>query len=235
MKKYIPFCLLFVLFAAACKKSSNSTIATTPAYYLATVQRIQYNDTENYHIRYNAQNQVDTITQPHGLLGFRYSSGSYNIEQVESPDSFGFIVDLDANGNITRINAYDSVFATYDSKGHISTESEYLSGSSYDTYIYAWVNGDIDSASDPNYAHQSITYYYDLTHPWQPGDGFGIDDFLQYGRPIVKSTHLLTQARYSTGDVTTYKYKFDSRSRIVQLTEIFFGDSIVYKYTYTTN
>ena len=235
MKKYIPFCLLFVLFAAACKKSSNSTIATTPAYYLATVQRIQYNDTENYHIRYNAQNQVDTITQPHGLLVFRYSSGSYNIEQVESPDSFGFIVDLDANGNITRINAYDSVFATYDSKGHISTESEYLSGSSYDTYIYAWVNGDIDSASQNNSFNGTLVYYYDLSHSWLPGDGFGIDDFLRYGRPVVRSAHLLTQSHSTNGSLITYKYNFDSKSRITQLTKNFDGESTIYKYTYTAN
>ena len=236
MKEYIPFCLLFTLFAVACKKSSNNTPApATPVYYLATVQRIESNVTDNYRISYNAQNQVDTIIQPWGFLAFSYSASSYNALEVEGTYNSGYTIYTNADGNITHTNTYDSLFATYNSNGRISSQSTYIGGSPYATYIYAWVNGDIDSASEPNYAHQSITYYYDLTHTWQPGDGFGIDDFLQYGRPIVKSTHLLTQARYSTGDVTTYKYKFDSRSRIVQLTEIFFGDSIVYKYTYTTN
>ena len=236
MKKYIPFYLLFTLFAVACKKSSNNTAApATREYYLATVQRIEANDTENYRIIYNAQNQVDTIIQPYGLLVFRYSSGSYNIEQAESPDSFGFIVDLDAKGNITRINAYDSVFATYDSNGRISTESEYLSGSSYDTYIYTWVNGDIDSASQNNSFNGTLLYYYDLTHTWLPGDGFGIDDFLRYGRPVVRSAHLLTQSHSTNGSLITYKYNFDCKSRITQLTKNFDGESTIYKYTYTAN
>ena len=236
MKKYIPFCLLFTLFAVACKKSSNNTPApATPVYYLATVQRIESNVTDNYRISYNAQNQVDTIIQPWGFLAFSYSASSYNALEVEGTYNSGYTIYTNADGNITHTNTYDSLFATYNSNGRISSQSTYIGGSPYATYIYAWVNGDIDSASQNNSFNGTLVYYYDLSHSWLPGDGFGIDDFLRYGRPVVRSAHLLTQSHSTNGSLITYKYNFDSKSRITQLTKNFDGESTIYKYTYTAN
>ena len=237
MKKYIPFCFLFTLFGVACKKSGNSTVSTTPNFYLATVQRIENTDTENYRIMYNAQNQVDTIIQPYGLLAFTYSANSYNVLKVGvDSDGYtvGYTVKLNASGNITDINdSHNELSVAYDSKGRISAESEY-SGGYYSNTIYDWVNGDIDSSSQDNLFVGRFTYYYDIAHTWQPGDLFGIEDFLQYGRPVVRSTHLLTQTRSASG-VNTYKYTFDSKSRIAQTTGTGNFGSVMYKYTYTAN
>ena len=223
---------LLIIWAASCNKSTN-TPTPTPVVVtanLATVQIINNGtDTENSRILYNAQGQVDSILET-SFGSTQYTSfvyGSDNSYTVIINDGGGpetETITTNADGTINSLiqDTYDTLYYTYNSNGIAQTKE--------DNYItsYAWVNGDIDSSF--TVAAASSIYYYDLSHLWQMGDIISIGSFLSYGRPTIKSEHLLT-ARSFTGNFEKYVYKFDSRSRITQVSIT--DENVVYLYTYT--
>ena len=226
---------LLIIWAASCNKTTN-TPAPTPVSVtanLATVQIITNGsrDTQNYRILYNAQGQVDSIIETY------YSTPQYTSFVYGSDNSYTVIINdgggpetetvtTNADGTISSLiqDTYDTLYYTYNSNGIAQTkENNYITN-------YAWVNGDIDSSSNESSGSNSSVYYYDLSHLWQMGDIISIGSFLSYGRPTIRSKHLMT-GRSFTGNFEKYVYKFDSRSRITQVSIA--DENVVYLYTYT--
>ena len=236
--RYLPTLLtLLIVWAASCKKSDNTSASSTPGNTkLATVLLIDSNtnDMQYYRITYNAQNQVDFIIQTSNgfveIATFAYGSLSYTRSWTGGGGQGTDVITTNADGTIQGIigNPYDTFFFAYNSNGLVqTTDNNYA-----ETYItnYTWVNGDIDNASTTPSGFGSVLYYYDYTHLWQMGDAFSILDFLSYGRPTARSKHLLT-GKSTNNVLEKYVYKFDSQSRITQLTEP--GEGVIYYYTYT--
>jgi hypothetical protein len=233
--RHLPIYLtLLIVWVASCNKTTNTPAPTPVAVTanLATVQIINNgNDTENYRILYNARGQVDSIIETSfgspQYTSFVYgSNNSYTviINDGGGPETETITTNADGTINSLIENTYDTLWYSYNTNGIAQTKEE--------NYItnYAWVNGDIDSSSNASSASGSTIYYYDLGHLWQMGDIISIGSFLSYGRPTVKSKHLLT-ARSFTGNLEKYVYKFDSLSRITQVSIT--DENVLYLYTYT--
>jgi hypothetical protein len=232
----IPLMLLIV-WAASCNKTSNTPapaplVAVTAK--IATVQIVSSdNDTAKYSILYNAQGQVDSIIEiSPGSTQYQYTSFVYSsnnsytviINDGGGPETETITTNADGTINSVIEDTYDTFSYTYNSNG-ITQTSE---GNNITHYI--WVSGDIDSSFNPSSVFSSTIYYYDLSHLWQMGDIISIGDFLSYGRPTIKSKHLMTGRSFDS-DLEKYTYKFDSQSRITQLAIP--DDNVIYKYTYT--
>jgi len=233
--RHLPIYLtLLIVWVASCNKTTNTPapMPVTVTANLATVQIINNgNDTENYRILYNARGQVDSIIET-SFGSPQYTSfvyGSNNSYTVIINDGGGpetVTITTNADGTISSLiqDTYDTLYYTYNSNGIAQTKED-----NYSTN-YVWVNGDIDSSSNVSSGSNSSVYYYDLSHLWQMGDIISIGSFLSYGRPTIKSKHLLT-ARSFTGNFEKYVYKFDSRSRITQVSIP--DENVLYLYTYT--
>ena len=232
--------IMFITWAASCTKTTNSPVIATDTVVNAQIATVRLNvgsnDTTNYRIVYNAQNQVDSIieTTYYGesqVTLFTYSGSTCLIQNPTSGTGAYDTLTLNADGTINTIASgyYNTAIFTYNANG--IAQRQQIEYSESTTLNYVWVNGDIDSSytTPANVGSSNAEiYYYDLAHNWQMGDVISISDFLTYGRPTVKSKHLLTQTS-TEGFPTQYTYKFDSRGRITQLTE----NGSIYYYTYT--
>ena len=233
---HIPIILFIVLIAVAssCKKSSNATAANTDTVVNARIATIQINEggsITSWRIVYDTQNRVDSIIEiapgtTSSIKKFAYSASFYTITEFSNSDSSVNKVTLNPDGSINSVyrGPQDTIYISYGANGVAQIKNnEY--GQSY-VSNYTWINGDIDSASSPS--SNGATYFYNINYLWQIGDGISIFDFLDYGRPIIHSKHLMTEQSYD-GTSEKYMYKFDNRSRITQLTI----GSETYVYTYT--
>ncbi len=242
MRKHLLFivpAILFIIWAASCKKATTAPVIATDTVVNAQIATVQLNrgsnDTTNYRIVYNAQNQVDSIieTTYYGesqVTLFTYSGSTCLIQNPTSGTGTYDTLTLNADGTINTIASgyYNTAVFTYNTNG--VTQRDNLEYNEHSVTNYVWVNGDIDSSYttpvSAGFSNAQI-YYYDLAHHWQMGDIISIADFLAYGRPTVHSKHLVTQTS-TEGFPTQYSYKFDSRGRITQLTE----NGSIYYYTY---
>ena len=241
---YLFLLLLFcVISVSSCKKSTNNPVVNNPNvnYDLAKVQYIEGQDTQTYSIFYNAQGQVDSIYHNIGYIGgynsyttFTYAGTYYIVTQVESLSVTTIRIDIDSLGRITKINNYDTLMFTYNGDEMMTQVEKYSSSEAYTTK-YFWLNGDIDS-SNISYSYGSSSsqlYFYNINHLWQEGDAFCINDFLRYGKPILKSKHLMSNIG-SASSTNGMIYKFDDKGRISQVIEEP-TQPVIYNYTYTTN
>ncbi len=230
----ILFFTLLLACVSSCKKNSTRTAANTDTVVNARIAAIQINEggsITSWRIVYDTQNRVDSIieispgTTP-SVKKFAYSASFYTITEFSNSDSSVNKVTLNPDGTINSIyrGPQDTIYIAYGANGVAQIKNnEY--GQSF-TSNYTWINGDIDSASSP--PSNGETYFYNINYLWQIGDGISIFDFLDYGRPTIHSKHLMTEQVYD-GTSEKYSYKFDSRSRITQLTV----ESETYYYTYT--
>ena len=224
--------IMVITWTASCKKNNTSP---TTAYIAAVAIVGSTGDTEEtYRILYNMQGQVDSIIQTSAgytqVSRFVYGNLSYTITLTTSVGAETSTLTTNADGTISSLveQPSDTIFLSYSSSGVVQAKDDYGS----QTYItgFIWVNGDIVSTYSNLISSESGYYYYDLGHLWQMGDAISIDDFLAYGRPIIKSKHLMTGRKTGT-DLQKYVYKFDSKSRITQLQMP--GGAETYYYTYT--
>jgi len=230
---------LFVLILAGVSCKKKKSVNPFTAAGIATVDANYSGDLFHYNIYYNQDNNVDSIilTQTvagsvyHGYSKFSYSGNTITV----TDDNNGTATfSTNANGMITQIAdlAVGATAITYN-----GTEVTELVAYVVDTTKYIWGgNGNISTGKDNS--GNNDTYFFDLKNYGQPGDALRIDDFLSYGRSIIRTNNLPMQIQdANTDELQLFSYTFDGQGRISTLTEKYTEnnlviDSTVYTYTY---
>ena len=226
--------LLFVLTCAiACKKKSNSNPFGNA--HIATVDYSHSGAVLHYRIVYDQYENVDSIvwvgdstSGVNGYKAFNYVGSSFIIT-----DANNNVLNVYANtsGMILEILLTDTLFMHYSGTELTSLDTK-TPGQSLSTVYYNWSNGDVTSYGPMGAG--SLSYYYDLSRNGQPGDILRVNDFLNYGRSYIRTTHL-PKGLVSTSDTLEYyAYQYDNMGRISQMVKVVnsTNDSTIYNYKY---
>lgn len=239
-KFLISGCLLFAVIAAhSCKKDNNDS--GDPR--LVTANVVTTSGNLHYRMTYDGGNSVDSLiltgsgmsSGRYGYLKFVYYTLSYS---VTNESNISFLTLVNKDGNITRLNVADTPSMLYengrlaelDTKSPSATYPFIIKTSAYPQ----WTDGDITAIG---YTGNIKRYAYDKNHKGQLGDALRIDDFLKYGRPILKSSHVPIAYIYNSDTAEKYLYQYDSQGRISQLSKVVItntaaNDTLVYTYGY---
>jgi hypothetical protein len=227
---------VLILGSFACKKNKKVDPGNAK---LAIVDCTISGSTTHYHIYYDQNNNVDSITLTssqspgyNSVRKFNYSGSSYTITDQNNSISTVF---TNTDGMITKLLTIDTISMIY--SGNEVIESDYRSSGTLDTAYLSWKNGDMQRVTNSIGINRS--FIYDLGKNGQSGDGMRIADFLKYGRSYLNTNHLVTNVTdSSSGFIWNYYYKYDSQGRISQCTLITIessvptSDSVVYVYAY---
>jgi hypothetical protein len=243
MLRYKYSVLLLALAAGclfSCKKKANDN--PTGTIKLATVDIANSGNRYHYHVVYDASNNVDSITMVGGGLDtghygfekFSYFGTSYSITDQTG---FSYTVYANSNGMIIKVLLHDTLNMFY--KGVELTQLDIVTATTTYPYttksstVYSWANGDVSSISSPAGA---FTFDYNQGKTGQVGDPFRIDDFLTYGRPYLKTSHLPTDKIQNGTWTEKYYYEFDGAKRISKLMKVknltSGNDTVSYYYSY---
>ena len=227
--------VLIISLTISCKKKSNINLSTSK---IATVNYSESGGIrKHYFITYDMYNNVDSI----GMLGGGTDTGSNGYEKftyvgssftITDQGNNSYTVDANTNGQILKILLIDSITMAYNGTQIVEVNYAYPS---YD-YTYLWDNNN-DIAGFSLNGGVVDSYYYDLSHSGQEGDALRIDNFLQYGRSYISTSHVADELEYGGTWIEEYMYTYDNTGRISQLTKVINGgsspnDTETYAYTY---
>jgi|GEM_PF-3451467 len=126
---------------------------------------------------------------------------------------------LDQLGRVHKTKfQYGNKYSTeyhYKANGEImmSVNNNFYPPILYDTAHFFYENGDLTKVDDNG---AITTYEYDLNEPFQAiGDGRNIEDFLNYGRILTKTKHMVKRIIHYDGRIADYAYRFDNEHRLV--------------------
>lgn len=241
----LKYCFIPVvsLCALACKKKSNDNPFGNAR--IATIVQSHAGSVMNYNIFYGASNNVDsmiitgsgTSAGYKGSRRFTYFGSSYSITD-ESNNSI--TIYATTTGMIIKVLIQDTISMIYN--GSELGELDIWNATTTYPYFFilrrnfTWQNGDI--RSDSSGGLPAYSYDYDKSRPGQPGDGWRIDEFLNYGLSYTKTAHLPQDQMYAGTWAEKYYYVFDGSGRISQFTKVGNNngvapdDSTIYNYTY---
>ncbi|MBX2907518.1 MAG: hypothetical protein KF744_15845 [Taibaiella sp.] len=138
---------------------------------------------------------------------------------------------------ITRVNTPDTLLMMHDGSELSQIERRLYLGAGSVFSKYFWSHGNIDSAnswSTFSTYKSSFDYKYDTTRPWQMGEFFSIEYFMNYGKTPTRTKNIFAEQIDDVSPIKCY-YQFDVTNRITQMTvlsSLNFRDTMVYNYTY---
>jgi hypothetical protein len=244
MKLNLRSALLFALIigcALSCKKKDNINLNSLR---LSGVDVTHGSAIQHYRIVYDASNNVDSMvitgggsnTGQVGYKKFSYLGFSYTITDQ---NNVIYTVNTNSDNLISKVSKLDTLTMTYSGiqLGRLDVKSP---SAAYPYFTvnetnYTWAGGDVTGSSANGV---SSAYTYDQGKAAQAGDAFRIDDFLAYGRSIIKTSHTVTEKDIQGTWAEKYLYQYDGQGRISVLKKVINGgggstpDTTSYSYKY---
>ncbi|MCD6010919.1 MAG: hypothetical protein K0Q79_781 [Flavipsychrobacter sp.] len=241
-RNIVVFALLILLALYSCKKKKNDN--PFGSVRISKVDVSRRGAITHHNIYYDANNNIDSImsigdgtSAGHNTYKkFRYFGTSFDITDE---NNFTFTVYAYSNGLIFKVLVSDTIGMLYTGT-QLTAIDVYTRTTTHPYYKYTrtnynWKNGDLDATTSGS---TTIGYKYDAGKNGQPTDPLRIIDILKYGRPIIRTTHLPTEAYIGATWLEKYYYQFDGSGRITTLTKvgnnngIGTDDTTVYSYSY---
>lgn len=181
---------------------------------------------QRYRIVYDVYGNVDSFvvtgggfdTGYNGFNAFNYIGSSWTITDQ---NNYTFRVDGNTNGDIIGVLVTDTLSMIYNgSELSVINIKSPIPAYPYDSLSsiqYTWLNGDVSMFMYPGVTQ---SYDYDQSRGGQIGDAIRVQEFLTYGRPFIKTSHMPKDLN-SGGQMTEqYLYQYDGSGRISQLQKI---------------
>jgi hypothetical protein len=148
-------------------------------------------------------------------------------------------VNANTAGVLLKVLVPDTLYYTY-SGSQLTDMNHYTTIATPPYYLnthtfYTWKDGDVVSSVTGTVTR---TYTYNKSRDGQPGDALRIHDFLNYGRPVIRTTHLPSGYTQSSSIGASYNYAFDANGRISTMAEVNYdtdmgtSDTTFYTYSY---
>ncbi len=211
--------VLLVTFNSACNKNG---VFTGPKIYLLTDLKAG----TVYTYTYNTDGTVSTVTENTGKTTYTYNTSTsphtvlvdnYNFSGIISSAYTYFlnsnnVADSD-QGQYTSANQSDTFL--YDNNNQLTVWKHYILNNLATTYTYTNTNKNVTQLVTVSGA---VTTYDDYSYLPSNSNTIGVQDKGQYYLGI-SSNNLVAQdvklnSQYDTTDIITYRYYYDSNSRV---------------------
>lgn len=242
MKQFSGLCIamFMCLLALSCKKQKNYTVNWKISQIIDSVTGPNYTNPGYtvYQISYYKDTSVSEIITGYSPDNFNFTSTQYfyySLGQfvmsyspvVKSGDTFllnaSSMITRSRNGNTRQTDL------TYNNDNELlSYTSIYLPTGDKTMYEYTWSGGNIIKKSITSTQFETYEYYED--QPCRPGDGIQLQDFLKYGRSLIKNKNLVKVIKVGSANyfhTKCYSYTFDNSNRIIKATLLtsYIGDT----------